>query len=64
MEPFIIIVFIIVVASIRIVKQYERGVVFTLGKYSHILEPGLRFIIPAIQICTKVDIREQAVDIP
>lgn len=64
METILIIVFVIIVASVRIVKQYERGVVFTLGKYSHTLEPGLRFVIPAIQICTKIDVREQAVDIP
>lgn len=64
MEPLLIILFVIVAASIRIIKQYERGVVFTLGKYSRTIEPGLRLVVPVIQTCTRVDIREQAVDIP
>lgn len=50
--------------GIKIVKQYERKVVFTLGKYSGILTPGLKVIIPFIQTTTTVDIREQAVDVP
>lgn len=50
--------------TIRIVNQYEKGVIFTLGKFSRVAEPGLRFIIPFIQTCTKVDMRERAVDIP
>lgn len=64
MGPIFIIAFIVIVSSIRIVKQYERGVVFTLGKYSRTLDPGLNLVIPIIQTCTKIDIREQAVDIP
>ena len=49
---------------IRIVKQYERKVVFTLGKYTWILTPGFKFIWPFIQTSTNVDIREKAVDVP
>jgi len=49
---------------IRVVKQYERKVVFTLWKYSGILHPWLRLIIPIIQTTTNVDIREKAVDVP
>lgn len=63
--PFFFVAVIILIAmSIRIVSQFERGVIFTLGKYSRIAEPGLRFIIPFIQTCTKVDMRERAVDVP
>ena len=50
--------------AIRIIDQYEKGVIFTLGKYSRTAEPGLRFIVPFIQTCTKVDMRERAVDVP
>lgn len=57
-------IIILIAMSIRIVSQYERGVIFTLGKYSRIAQPGLRFIIPFIQTCTKVDMRERAVDVP
>ncbi|MBP6921545.1 slipin family protein [Candidatus Gracilibacteria bacterium] len=63
--PFILIALVVLLAmSIRIINQYEKGVIFTLGKYSRIAEPGLRFIIPFIQTCTKVDMRERAVDVP
>ncbi len=66
--PFLwIILFLItitIIAGIKIVKQYERKVVFTLGKYSGILTPGFNIIIPFIQTTTTVDIREQAVDVP
>lgn len=50
--------------SIRQVNQYQRGVVFFLGKYSRIAQPGWRIILPIIQSMTKVDIRTKAVDVP
>ena len=49
---------------IRVVKQYERKVVFTLGKYEWILTPGLKFIRPIVQTSKTIDIREKAVDVP
>ncbi len=51
-------------AGLRIVKQYERGVVLTLGKYTSTRQPGLNFIIPVIQTMIKVDLRVRTVDIP
>lgn len=61
-----LVVLIIALAAfcVRIVNQYERGVVLTLGKFSKLLEPGLNFIIPGIQVMYKVDIRTKAVDVP
>jgi len=56
--------FILVVSSIRIVQQYERGVILTLGKFSGMREPGLRFVIPAIQNMIKVDVRSTPIDVP
>ena len=53
-----------IILGIRILYQYQRGVVFTLGKFSHIKEPGLRWIIPIIQTIRKVDIRIKTADIP
>ena len=50
--------------GIRLLYQYERGVVFTLGRFSHVKEPGLRWIIPIIQTMRKVDIRIKTADIP
>ncbi|OGD10455.1 hypothetical protein A2397_02485 [Candidatus Amesbacteria bacterium RIFOXYB1_FULL_44_23] len=54
----------VLVSGIRIIDQYERGVVLTLGAYSHVLEPGLRIIIPIVQRIIKVDIRITTADIP
>ena len=54
----------IVVISIRQVNQYERGVKFTFGKFSSIMEPGWRIVLPVVQGYQKVDIRIKAVDVP
>jgi len=53
-----------VFSGLKVVKQYQRGVKFTLGKYTGIMEPGLRFVIPIIQTWTRVDIRVIVVDVP
>ncbi len=53
-----------ILASLKIVKEYERGVKFTLGKFSGIMIPGLRVVIPIIQSWQRVDIRVKAVDVP
>ena len=55
---------VIIMASLKVVKQYERGVKFTLGKFSSIMEPGLRLVIPVLQNFERVDIRIKAVDVP
>jgi regulator of protease activity HflC (stomatin/prohibitin superfamily) len=64
MNYLLILVLIYFLAGIRIVKQYERRVVFTLVKYSKLLTPGFKFIRPIIQTTKNVDIREKAVDVP
>ena len=63
-NPLIFIVLFFILSGIKIVKQYERGVKFTLGKYSGILQPGLRIVIPLIQSWERVDMRVKAVDVP
>ena len=60
----VFVVIVVLIAWLRVVNQYERKVVFTLGKYSGILTPGLNVIIPFIQTTQNVDIREKAVDVP
>lgn len=50
--------------SIKQVNQYQRGVRFTLGKYTGIAQPGLNLILPLVQTMTKVDIRTKAVEVP
>ena len=57
---------IVLYLSVRVVKQYERMVVFRLGRTdpSLVREPGLRFLIPFIDRPVKVDMREQFVEVP
>jgi len=61
---FLFIVLLVVVASIRQVNQYERGVKFMFGKYIGIMSPGWRLVWPIIQSYRKVDMRVKAVDVP
>ncbi|UCH35300.1 MAG: SPFH domain-containing protein [Armatimonadota bacterium] len=58
------IVVLYLISGIRLLYQYERGVVFTLGVYKSTREPGLRFIWPIFQTMRKVDIRIKTADIP
>ncbi|MBI2664310.1 slipin family protein [Candidatus Woesearchaeota archaeon] len=51
-------------AIFKIVNQYERGVKFTLGKFSGIMEPGLRIVIPVLQSWNRIDMRVRTVDVP
>lgn len=50
--------------GIRIIQQYERGVRFTFGKFSGILNPGLNLIFPVLQVINKVDMRTKVIDVP
>lgn len=60
----VIIILFILVNGIRIVNQYERGIILTLGKYTGTRNPGLNIIIPVVQTLRKVDIRSTPVDVP
>ncbi len=61
----IILVFCVVIApGFRVIRQFERGVVFTLGKFSGVRGPGLRIIVPYFQTITRVDVRSTPIDVP
>jgi regulator of protease activity HflC (stomatin/prohibitin superfamily) len=62
--PVFIVIGIIVLISIRQINEYQRGVMFTLGKYTGTKMPGWRLVIPVFQSMRKVDIRTKAVDVP
>jgi len=65
--PLITLLIIIIVAVLAMIKQvneYQRGVLFTMGKYSKRYMPGWKVIIPIFQRLIKVDIRTKAVDVP
>ncbi len=68
MSPFlIVIIFLFIVfglGGLRVVNQYERGVILTLGKYTGTYNPGLRWILLGIQNMIKVDMRITTIDIP
>ena len=64
MYILIIIVIILLLLSVRQINEYERGVKFTLGKFSKIMNPGWRIVVPIFQSYKKVDIRTKAVDVP
>jgi len=55
---------IFVLGGLKIIQQYERGVKFTLGKYTGIMNPGLNFVVPIFQTYQKVDIRQRTIDLP
>lgn len=58
------IAFVVILISIRQVNQYERGVKFQFGKFTKMVDPGWRLVLPIIQSMTKVDLRIKAVDVP
>ncbi len=60
----ITLVIILILASLKVINQYERGIKLRFGQYVKTLNPGLRFVIPIIERIIKVDIRILAVDIP
>jgi regulator of protease activity HflC (stomatin/prohibitin superfamily) len=51
-------------AAIKIVSQFEKGLVERFGRFDRLVDPGLRFIIPFIEKIRRVDMREQVVDVP
>ncbi len=57
-------VIIILVNTIKILKEYERGVIFFLGRFYRVKGPGLIILIPFIQTMTKVDLRVIVMDVP
>ena len=60
----LVILLIIILSSIKQINQYERGVLFTFGKFSKVLEPGWKIVLPIIQFYRKVDIRTKVIDVP
>ena len=61
----IVIVFVLIIlASIKQIDEYERGIKFTRGKFSKIMNPGWNIVLPIFQSFKKVDIRTKAVDVP
>ncbi len=66
--PFVIfgvvLVTIVLLSSLKVMKEYERGVMFTLGRFTGVKGPGLVVVIPALQQMTRVDLRVIVLDVP
>ncbi|MEE2932246.1 MAG: slipin family protein [Pseudomonadota bacterium] len=62
--PVIISAIIILAASIRVLREYERGVTFTLGRFTSVKGPGIILLVPVVQTMNRVDLRTLVVDVP
>jgi regulator of protease activity HflC (stomatin/prohibitin superfamily) len=61
---FIILLVVYVALAIKIVQQYEKGLVERFGRYEKTVEPGFHMIVPFVEKMQRVDMREQVVDVP
>jgi regulator of protease activity HflC (stomatin/prohibitin superfamily) len=60
----VVLVLILAWASLRVLREYERGVMFTLGRFSRVRGPGLIFLIPLVQQIVRVDLRTVVMKVP
>ncbi len=61
---FLSILFIILISAFRVLREYERGVIFMLGRFYKVKGPGFIIVIPLIQQMVKVDLRTIVMDVP
>ena len=61
---FLALVIILALASLRVLREYERGVVFLLGRFQGVMGPGLIIVVPGIQQMVRVDLRTLVLDVP
>mgnify|MGYP001351137256 FL=1 len=61
---FVVFAVLILASAIRILREYERGVLFTLGRYTKVVGPGIVLVVPLIQQIVKVQLRTVVVDVP
>lgn len=62
--PFVVIILVLLMSTIKILNEYERGVVFRLGQFVGVRGPGLIFIIPGLEKMFKIDLRVVTMDVP
>src|ERR687895_157822 len=61
---FVILIALAIISSIKILREYERGVVFFLGRFQRVMGPGLIVVLPVIQQMVRVDLRTRVFDVP
>lgn len=62
--PFLIMVLVLLISMFRVLREYERGVVFLLGRFYKVKGPGLIILIPFLQKMVRVDLRTVVMDVP
>lgn len=60
----VVIATLIVLSSLKVLKEYERGVIFTFGRFDRVKGPGIIFVIPMVQQMVKVDLRTVVMEVP
>jgi regulator of protease activity HflC (stomatin/prohibitin superfamily) len=60
----VVVVVLFILSGIKVINQYERAVVLTLGKYTGLYQPGLRIVVPVFQRIIRVDVRSMPIDVP
>jgi len=61
---FLALVILLALGSLRVLREYERGVVFLLGRFQGVMGPGLIIVVPGIQQMVRVDLRTLVLDVP
>ncbi len=64
LAPVFVVLVILIIASVRIVQEYERGVIYTLGRFTSVRGAGVQLIVPGLQRVLLVDMRIRTEDIP
>ncbi|MGY6551545.1 MAG: slipin family protein [Erythrobacter sp.] len=62
--PLVIIVLVFLTSAVKILREYERAVIFTLGRYTGVKGPGLILLVPFVQQMVKIDLRTIVLDVP
>ena len=60
----IVVLLLVIVSSIRILKEYERGVMFTLGRFTGVKGPGVRLVLPIVQQMKTLELRTVVLNVP
>src|SRR5438093_12369377 len=59
-----IVIALLIISGLKVIQEYERGVIFRLGKLAGARMPGLRYVIPGIERLVKIDLRVITMDVP
>ena len=61
---FFVIIIVFFMSAVRVLREYERGVTYTLGRFTSVKGPGLIILIPGVQQMVRIDLRVRTIDVP